>query len=171
MPRVRRCRYPGCHAMVKYPHHYCKQHFEHEAEYLASRMKWARSRQKSYVHRYNTVTRNRNKVKQDQYNFYRTKQWQDLRQMVLGRDNFVCRYCQTIGRIVPSKTVDHIVPLEVAPNKKVDISNLATICGKCHRLKTDWEQRYYGTGQGHQRKRVPEINSIKKIVLLMHEKN
>ena len=37
MPRVRRCRYPGCHAMVKLPDHYCREHYEHEAEYLAKR--------------------------------------------------------------------------------------------------------------------------------------
>ncbi|MDN6765889.1 MAG: HNH endonuclease, partial [Lactiplantibacillus plantarum] len=35
MPRTRRCRYPNCHAMVTFPDHYCQQHYEHEAEYLA----------------------------------------------------------------------------------------------------------------------------------------
>lgn len=49
-------------------------------------------------------------------------------------------------------------------------SNLATICNKCHRLKTKWEQKYYGTGQGMETKNVPEISEISKIVLLMHQK-
>ncbi|MZJ76111.1 hypothetical protein GT624_25875, partial [Enterobacter hormaechei] len=39
MPRTRRCRYPNCHAMVTFPEHYCQQHYEHEAEYLASRQR------------------------------------------------------------------------------------------------------------------------------------
>ena len=72
MPRVRRCRYKDCHAMVELPDHYCQQHYSYEAEYIANRQKWARSRSKSYQHRYNAVTRNRNSNKSEQYNFYRS---------------------------------------------------------------------------------------------------
>ncbi|MCT3297079.1 HNH endonuclease, partial [Lactiplantibacillus pentosus] len=43
--------------MVAFPDHYCQQHYEHEAEYLASRQRWARSNDKQYTHKYNTVTR------------------------------------------------------------------------------------------------------------------
>lgn len=74
MSRYRRCRYPGCHAMVQLPDHYCKQHYEHEAEYLANRQRWARSHSQQYQHKYNTQTRNRNSVKHNQYQFYRGRQ-------------------------------------------------------------------------------------------------
>ena len=37
------------------------------------------------------------------------------------------------------------------------VDNLATICAACHRIKTDWEHAYYGTGQGNQRKKVVEL--------------
>lgn len=93
MPRVRRCRYPGCHMMVKLPDHYCAKHYEHEAEYLASRQKWTRSSDRTTTHKYNTVTRYRTYDKREQYQFYRSKQWQSLRQLVLDRDHYVCQYC------------------------------------------------------------------------------
>ena len=89
MPRFRRCRYPGCHAMVQLPDHYCQQHYEHEAEYLANRQRWARSHNRQYQHRYNTQTRNRNSMKHNQYQFYRSRQWQRLRAQVLERDHYI----------------------------------------------------------------------------------
>ncbi|MGX6429571.1 HNH endonuclease [Levilactobacillus yonginensis] len=168
MPRVRRCRQPGCHQMVELPDHYCSEHYEHEAEYLASRERWARSHDKQYTHKYNTVTRNRDDTKRQQYNFYRTRQWAHLRQQVLERDHYLCAYCKVQGVITPAKTVDHLRPIEAFPNDKANINNLAVICGKCHRRKTDWEQRYYGTGQGNELKQVTPISDVSLIVVLMN---
>lgn len=165
MPRYRRCRQPGCHAMVKYPNHYCKQHFEHEAEYVANRQRWARAHGKQYQRKYNTVTRYRNDTKSKQYNFYRTRQWQELRQRTLDRDHYICQYCGQPN----SKTVDHIVPIEYDEQLMASIDNLATICRKCHRLKTDWEQKYYGTGNGNTLKDVEPITDTNRIALMMNE--
>ncbi|GEO49678.1 hypothetical protein C5L29_001197 [Lactiplantibacillus pentosus] len=105
MPRTRRCRYPNCHAMVTFPDHYCQQHYEYEAEYLASRQRWARSNDKQYTHKCNTVTRYRNEDKRQQYNFYRTRQWSHLRQRVLERDHYLCAYCKAQGAVTPAMTV------------------------------------------------------------------
>ncbi len=105
MPRTRRCRYPNCHAMVTFPDHYCQQHYEYEAEYLASRQRWARSNDKQYTHKCNTVTRYRNEDKRQQYNFYRTRQWSHLRQRVLERDHYLCAYCKAQGTVTPAMTV------------------------------------------------------------------
>lgn len=167
MPRVRRCRQQGCHAMVNFPHHYCTNHFEQEAEYLANRQRWARSREQGYQHRYNTVTRNRSKNKTEQYNFYRSREWTRLRRLVLERDHYLCQYCQAINIVTPAKTVDHIVPVEFDSALKSDLNNLAVTCYMCHRLKTDWEQDYYGTGQGNKLKNVPKItekNLVAKMI-------
>lgn len=164
MPRVRRCRYPGCHTMVQLPDHYCTKHYEHEAEYLANRQRWARSHAEQYQHRYNTMTRNRSSTKHDQYEFYRTKQWQGLRQQVLDRDHYICQYCGQPN----SNTVDHIVPIEYDSHLKYHLDNLATICRKCHRLKTDWEHERYGTGQGNEIKNVSEVFDVNKIATLMN---
>ncbi|MBD8087951.1 HNH endonuclease [Limosilactobacillus sp. c11Ua_112_M] len=163
MTRFRRCRYPGCHAMVQLPDHYCQQHYEHEAEYLANRQRWARSHNRQYQHRYNTLTRNRNSVKHDQYQFYRSRQWQRLREQVLERDHYICQYCSQPN----SNTVDHIVPIEYDEALKTNLNNLATICCKCHRLKTDWEHEWYGTGIDNQRKQVAELHDVLSIKYLM----
>lgn len=170
MPRVRRCRQPGCHQMVELPDHYCSEHYEHEAEYLASREKWARGNQRDQhkTHIYNTVTRNRSEVKQEQYSFYRTRQWSHLRQQVLDRDHYLCRYCQAIGKLTPnSKIADHIRPVETFPDDKDNINNLATICRQCHALKTKFEQKYYGCGQGNIPTDAKPIDDINELVLLM----
>lgn len=169
MPRVRRCRQPGCHTMVEFPDHYCQAHYEHETAYLESRQRWARSHNKHYEHKYNTVTRYRNGGKRRQYNFYRTRQWSRLREQILERDHFLCAYCQVRGVITPAKTVDHTVPIEYDDKLRDDVDNLAVICGKCHRAKTDWEQRYYGTGQGNQLKQVTEIRDVPSVVILLQE--
>lgn len=163
MPRVRRCRYPGCHTMVKLPDHYCREHYKHEAEYLAKRQRWARSHGKSYQRKYNTQARRRDDTKSAQYHFYRTKHWQSLRHEVLDRDHYICQYC---GR-PNSKTVDHIVPIEYDQSLISDDNNLATTCRACHRVKTDWEQDYYGTGQHGKLKAVEEIRDVDKIKYML----
>lgn len=153
--------------MVQFPHHYCTKHFDHEAEYLANRQRWARAHSKHYQHKYNTVTRYRNDIKSKQYKFYRTKQWQVLRQRTLDRDHYICQYC---GR-PNSKTVDHVVPIEYDSQLKDHLDNLATICRKCHRLKTDWEHSWYGTGQGNEIKNTSEVFDVNKIATLMNGVN
>lgn len=165
MPRVRRCRYPGCHTMVTLPDHYCAKHYEHEAEYLAKRQRWARSHQASYQHKYNQVTRNRNKVKRAQYQFYQSKEWQSLRQQALDRDHYVCQYCGQPN----SNTVDHTIPIEYDPSKTTELSNLATVCRQCHRAKTDWEHGYYGTGQGQTLKKVAPLGVVALVKQAMRE--
>lgn len=161
--RVRRCRFPGCHAMVQLPNHYCSKHFDHEAEYLASRQKWARAHDKTYQRKYNTVTRYRNDTKSDQYRFYRSKTWVSLRKQALDRDHYRCQYCGAIN----AKTVDHIVPIEFDSAKRADLDNLSTICRHCHHLKTIWEENYYGTGKNSSLKDVDEIGDVKLIARLM----
>ena len=167
MPRYRRCRQLGCHAMVQLPDHYCAKHHEHEAEYIANRQRWARAHSKQYQRKYNTVTRYRNDTKSKQYNFYRTTTWSRIRQQALDRDHYVCQYCGQPN----SKTVDHIVPIEYDEQLKASLDNLATICRKCHRLKTDWEHEWYGTGIDNQRKQVAELHDVLSIKRLMNKNN
>ena len=151
--------------MVQFPNHYCTKHFEHEAEYLANRQRWARAHSKQYQRKYNNVTRYRNDTKSKQYQFYKTKTWAVLRQQVLDRDHYVCQYCGQPN----NRTVDHVVPIEYDQTKMANMDNLATICRKCHHKKTQWEQSYYGTGKDNQLKRVPEILKISKIKKIFSE--
>jgi len=146
MARMRRCRAAGCHKLVEMSHWYCNEHRDQEAAYLESRAKWARGHEQAYQAKYNKVTRNRNVSKAEQYAFYKSKQWQSLRQQVLDRDNHMDQYGLLLGQYQPGNTVDHIVPIEVAPELMSDPGNLITCSPATHKLKTAWEQEYYGTG-------------------------
>ncbi|WP_090090179.1 HNH endonuclease [Leuconostoc gasicomitatum] len=148
--------------MVELPKHYCAKHSDQERVYVP--------RDKQATHRYNTVTRNRDDDKRDQYNFYRTKQWVQLRQLMLDEQHYLCQYCKIDGRVVVGKTVDHIVPMEFSPNDKASTDNLAVTCSRCHTIKTKWERSYYGTGQGNTLKRVSPVRSMAMVNRLMKGK-
>lgn len=146
---VRRCKYAGCHTLVERPSYYCSRHKQYEAEYLK-----LISKRSSHKH-YNSVVRNRNENKRNQYRFYQTKQWKHVRAFVLERDHYLCQYCQVLGNNTPnSKIVDHITPLEIDSDDRANPENLTTTCKACHNKKTKLEQEIYGTGQGNTHRNV-----------------
>jgi len=75
------------------------------------------------------------------------------------------------GIITAAKTVDHIVPIEFDKALEANVDNLAVICGKCHRRKTDWEQLTYGTGRDRELKSIKPIRDIKIINTLMKKEH
>lgn len=64
--------------------------------------------------------------------FYHSSEWQAVRQQVLERDHYICQVCKRAGRITPATTVHHIVPLRMDYSRRLDLSNLETICKACH---------------------------------------
>ena len=64
--------------------------------------------------------------------FYHSKEWQAVRTQVLERDSYLCQVCKRAGRITPASTVHHIKAVRVDPSKRLDASNLETICRSCH---------------------------------------
>lgn len=145
--------------MVELPKHYCAKHADQERVYVP--------RDKQATHRYNTVTRNRDDNKRRQYNFYRTKQWVNLRQRVLDEQHYLCQYCKCDGVVKQGRIVDHTRPLELFPDDGARIENLSVICGSCHTLKTKWEQRYYGSGKDNTptgNKPVDDIRIINTLI-------
>ncbi|CCI82309.1 HNH endonuclease [Lactobacillus hominis] len=169
MPRVRRCKYKGCHSYAMFPNYYCDKHINHEAEYQAQRDKYrgVHRSSKATTWKYNHVIRYRSATKTKQNMFYHTREWQVLRRLVFNRDYHLCQYCKNnAGNIV-----DHIVPIEFDQTKMKDINNLATCCRDCHAKKTRWEQDYYGTGLHNSLKDVPAITDISLINKLMNARN
>lgn len=166
MPRVRRCKYQGCHSYAMFPNYYCDKHIEHEEEYRTQREKYRkRHSDRATTWRYNHVTRYRNTVKAKQNKFYHSRQWQALREIVLQRDYHLCQYCEKN----PGTVVDHIVPIEWDQSQMKDIDNLVTCCRDCHAKKTRWEQIYYGTGLHNSLKKdVSAITDIKLINKFMN---
>lgn len=64
--------------------------------------------------------------------------WAKLRKRVLARDKWRCQVCER-----PAEHVDHIVNAAVLPpNSSLlwDMKNLRSLCGPCHRVKSESER-------------------------------
>lgn len=77
------------------------------------------------------------KYKTDYDGFYHSKEWQAVRRQVLARDSYLCQVCKRAGRITPASTVHHITPVRVDYSKRLDPTNLETICPACHNREHD----------------------------------
>lgn len=44
----------------------------------------------------------------------------------------LCERCSEQGRTTPACHVHHVVPIKVAPEKRLDITNLMSVCLECH---------------------------------------
>jgi len=61
--------------------------------------------------------------------------WKKLRLVILTRDAFTCKVCQTyVGK---SAHCDHIIPK--AQGGSNELSNLQALCHRCHSIKTKSE--------------------------------
>lgn len=47
----------------------------------------------------------------------------------------LCEDCWEQERSEPSTEVHHIVPIEEAPHRRLDITNLISLCNHCHRAR------------------------------------
>lgn len=65
-------------------------------------------------------------------------QWRKIRAVVLERDSNLCCECLKQGRYVTATTVDHIIPK--AHGGTDNLSNLQSLCDKCHKAKTAKER-------------------------------
>ena len=61
-----------------------------------------------------------------------TLRWQRLRFLALRRDGFACVECDARHKL----QVDHIKPVRTHPELSWELSNLQTLCERCHSRKT-----------------------------------
>ncbi|WP_430534459.1 HNH endonuclease [Listeria rocourtiae] len=75
--------------------------------------------------------------KQERIAFYKSKEWRNVREQVLKRDNFECQECKRQGRVSTDKRldVDHILELEYYPELALVLDNLETLDFECHNKK------------------------------------
>lgn len=59
--------------------------------------------------------------------FYQSKDWRKVRKLILGRDRRTCQTCFKKGN-----TVHHKRTVKEFPQEALVVSNLETICYKCH---------------------------------------
>jgi 5-methylcytosine-specific restriction enzyme A len=50
-----------------------------------------------------------------------------------------CRMCERLGKETRARMVDHIQPICDAPERRLDPSNLQSLCWPCHNRKTQRE--------------------------------
>lgn len=84
--------------------------------------------------------------------------WRLLRQQVLERDSYLCCECTRVGRVSAASDVDHIVPKSQGGTD--ELSNLQSLCLRCHRAKTQAESRGVGQKSGPLAVRPPVPSSF-----------
>lgn len=68
--------------------------------------------------------------------FYRSKDWQTLRQQALRRDGYECVVCKAEGKVSTGVLdVDHTKDIEHYPSLRLTLSNLQTLCKYHHNRK------------------------------------
>jgi len=75
--------------------------------------------------------------------FYKTREWRDVRYKALVKFGKKCQACGETGGYIH---VDHILPRSKYPDKELDINNLQVLCEACNIGKsntdtTDWRDK------------------------------
>ena len=115
MPRKAKipCNYRGCPTLIESGSgNYCKEHRQ----------------LKNSV--YNKTRGDKSVVK-----MYSTARWKRVRKIALVRDNGLCQHCLEAN----AEMVDHIVEIKDGGDPYT-LSNLQSLCNKCHAIKTKAEE-------------------------------
>jgi 5-methylcytosine-specific restriction endonuclease McrA len=66
--------------------------------------------------------------------------WERVRLQHL-MDEPLCRHCGVADLVVAADMVDHIIPVAVAPERRLDDSNLQSLCNTCHAIKSQKDRK------------------------------
>jgi 5-methylcytosine-specific restriction protein A len=61
------------------------------------------------------------------------------------RADGICQACLAEGRITAASDVDHVIPVHVRPDWRLEFDNTQAICRPHHRRKTQEDARRYGS--------------------------
>lgn len=128
------CNHPGCMTLIPFDQRYCDKH-----EYRKP-IDQADSKER---HRINKATYRRritSKHEGKYQRFYRSTQWKKLSHHWLMMHP-LCVSCEARGIYRKGDLVDHITELRDDWSKRLDPSNLQTLCYACHNRKTWREKR------------------------------
>lgn len=79
--------------------------------------------------------------------FYKSKQWQIIRETAIKRDRYLCVDCMRAGIITPAEEVHHIIELTPEnindPSISLNLDNLVSLCRECHQKRHGAHARRY----------------------------
>jgi 5-methylcytosine-specific restriction endonuclease McrA len=77
------------------------------------------------------------KTYEQKMQFYKSGNWQSIRQQALERDNFECQECKRQGKVKTNVRldVDHIKEIETHPELALELDNLQVLCVWHHNEK------------------------------------
>ncbi|AUM89176.1 HNH endonuclease [Clostridium botulinum] len=107
---------PGCGKLIDYSIKYCNECSNKYKEKNKIRHKQYKA----------------NRTDEKEQRFYVSKPWLITRETIKARDKGLCRVCLSKGDIRYMNTVHHIEELKDCWDKRLDPSNLISVCESCH---------------------------------------
>ena len=74
--------------------------------------------------------------------FYSSGRWRKTRNIYI-QSNPLCERCMLQGETRKADVVDHIIPIKIDWQRKLDMSNLQSLCNRCHAVKTREDKEKY----------------------------
>lgn len=94
--------------------------------------------------------------------FYNSKEWKQIRQSVLMRDNYLCQQCGAVAEEVHH--INHVTQENINSKETHCEKNLISLCRNCHcrlhdrdRAKDQGSGTYYFDENGFPQERIPPI--------------
>lgn len=79
--------------------------------------------------------------------FYKSTAWQQVREIAIKRDKYLCVDCMRRGYITPAQEVHHINPITPdninIPEITLNLDNLVSLCKECHQARHKKQQKRY----------------------------
>ncbi|MEY9979035.1 HNH endonuclease [Lysinibacillus sp. RC79] len=120
MKPQRQCKHSTCRTLIDYDQQYCESHKPR-----------TQRPQQSYAERME---------KDGQYRrFYKSKSWQNL-SFRYRLSHPICEECIQLGLAVKADVTDHIVEIKDDWTRRLDETNLRSLCHHHHAIKTKQEQ-------------------------------
>ena len=93
--------------------------------------------------------------------------WERVAEQRRQLDCNLCQRCLQRDRVVASQIVDHILPIHVRRDWRLEIGNTQVLCFDCHTVKTSEDTQRYG-GRAQRTLSMEQTNNRRAAQCLMH---